>query len=94
MHIGISRAICAWAILAAVNCAGRRVNQFRDFAEAGRAYSDAMSELTKETGNAAIDADSAVLIASRDGLNRGPEGCLPRAPIHGSGFAYYERTPR
>jgi hypothetical protein len=70
MNSGISRVICAWAMLAAVNCAGRRVNQFQDFAEAGRAYSDAMSELTKETGNAAVDADSAVLIASRDGLGQ------------------------
>lgn len=58
------------AVLTFTNCAGRRVNQFRDFAEAGRVYSEAVNELTKETGNAAIDADSAVLVAAREGLTR------------------------
>lgn len=56
-------------VLTSANCAARRVNQFRDFAEAGRVYSEAMNELTEEAGNAAIEADSAVLLASRGGFS-------------------------
>ena len=49
-------------------CTTVRVNQFKQFAEAGMAYADATDVLTKEAGNAVIDTDSAVLIKTRETL--------------------------
>jgi hypothetical protein len=49
-------------------CATYRINQFKTFSEAGKLYTEAMIELTEEVGNVAIDADSAVLMTSRDTL--------------------------
>ncbi|MDT8398457.1 MAG: hypothetical protein RQ899_07575 [Pseudomonadales bacterium] len=47
-------------------CYSSRLNQFNDFASAGKSYSSAMVALTKEVGNLAIDADSVVLLEIRD----------------------------
>jgi len=57
-------------------CAAQRVNQFKSFAEAGRAYSTAMMELTQEAGNAAIDADSGTLILGRESWTSAERGSL------------------
>jgi hypothetical protein len=46
-----------------------RISQFDQFAEAGKAYADAVTILTEEAGNAAIDTDSLVLIKARDRLS-------------------------
>lgn len=51
-----------------VGCAGGRVNQFKNFAEAGIAYSDSVATLTKQAGEAAVDADSLILTTMREGL--------------------------
>ena len=47
-------------------CASAKINQFSRFAELGSAYSEAVTGLTKEAGNVAIDADSAALIKARE----------------------------
>jgi hypothetical protein len=49
-------------------CASARMNQFARFAELGSAYSEAVTGITKEAGNVAIDADSAALIKAREFL--------------------------
>jgi hypothetical protein len=49
-------------------CASAKTNQFSRFAELGSAYSEAVTGLTKEAGNVAIDADSAALIKAREHL--------------------------
>jgi len=49
-------------------CATARISQFSRFAELGSAYSEVVVGLTKEAGNAAIDADSAVLIKGRENI--------------------------
>jgi len=49
-------------------CASAKINQFSRFAELGSAYSEAVTGLTKEAGNVAIDADSAALIKAREPL--------------------------
>lgn len=51
-----------------VGCAGGRVNQFKNFAEAGIAYSDSIETLTKQAGEAAVDADSLILTTMRKDL--------------------------
>ena len=58
-----------FSILALVlsGCATHTIDRFHSFAEAGRAYSGAMVELTQEAGRAAIDADSGVLLLGRAG---------------------------
>ncbi|MHC4618076.1 MAG: hypothetical protein ACYTEQ_10025 [Planctomycetota bacterium] len=56
-------------VLLLQGCSTHRVNQFKNFADAGKSYAEAMIILTREAGNAAIDADSAILITSRDGMN-------------------------
>jgi hypothetical protein len=45
-----------------------KINQFSRFAELGYAYSEAVTGLTKEAGNVAIDADSAALIKVREDI--------------------------
>jgi hypothetical protein len=49
-------------------CASAKTNQFSRFAELGCAYSEAVTGLTKEAGNVAIDADSAALIKARENI--------------------------
>jgi len=49
-------------------CASGRINQFKNFAEAGIAYSDSISTLTKSSGETAVDADSLILIQQRKNL--------------------------
>ena len=49
-------------------CASVKINQFSRFAELGSAYSEAVTGLTKEAGNVAIDADSAALMKAREPL--------------------------
>ena len=49
-------------------CASVRMNQFARFAELGSAYSEAITGITKEAGNVAIDADSAALIKARENI--------------------------
>ncbi len=58
-----------------VSCAAR-TNQFRQFSQAGVAYSNAVTVLIDESGSTAIDADSMVLVKARSSLpatNRGNE---------------------
>ncbi|NNC99986.1 MAG: hypothetical protein HKN85_07385 [Gammaproteobacteria bacterium] len=50
-------------------CVNSNINQFQQFSDAGAAYSDTMMLLTLEAGNAAIDADSQILIKNRGALN-------------------------
>lgn len=57
--------ILTMAVALLSGCATQRINQFKNFANAGKAYSEAMVVLTKEAGHAAIDADSAILMLSR-----------------------------
>ena len=49
-------------------CASAKINQFSRFAELGSVYSEAVTGLTKEAGNVAIDADSAALMKARENL--------------------------
>jgi hypothetical protein len=49
-------------------CASARMNQFARFAELGSAYSEAVTGLTREAGNVAIDADSVALMKAREPL--------------------------
>ena len=51
-------------------CANKKVNQYHAFSQAGQAYSDAIIELTQQAGNAAIDADSQILIQLRKSLDQ------------------------
>jgi len=55
-------------------CASVKINQFSRFAELGSAYSEAVTGLTKEAGNVAIDADSAALIKGREHQSREERG--------------------
>jgi len=55
-------------------CASAKINQFSRFAELGSAYSEAVTGLTKEAGNVAIDADSAALIKGREHQSREERG--------------------
>lgn len=55
-------------------CAGGRVNRFKNFAEVGIAYSDSISTLTKSAGEAAVDADSLLLIQQRKDLTQEEKG--------------------
>jgi hypothetical protein len=49
-------------------CAAPRAEQFHQFAQAGIAYAGAVDALARDAGDAAINADSAVLERARDGL--------------------------
>jgi hypothetical protein len=63
-HCLILLAIC----LLISGCASAKINQFSRFAELGCAYSEAVTGLTREAGNVAIDADSAALMKAREPL--------------------------
>jgi len=63
-HCLILLAIC----LHISGCASAKINQFSRFAELGCGYSEAVSGLTREAGNVAIDADSAALMKAREPL--------------------------
>jgi len=45
-------------LFSVTSCVSTRVNQFAEFANAGRNYSKAMEALTMEAGKLAIDADN------------------------------------
>ncbi|MDX1624003.1 MAG: hypothetical protein R3199_08475 [Gemmatimonadota bacterium] len=49
-------------------CATARTNRFAEYGRAGTAYADAVDGLLAEAAAAAVDADSEVLIASREAL--------------------------
>jgi hypothetical protein len=50
-------------------CATTQINHFKEFASAGDAYADAVVALTDEAGKVAIQADSLVLMNTRDSLS-------------------------
>jgi hypothetical protein len=50
------------------SCTTARVNHFKNFSEAGAAYSDVVEVLLDEAGTAAIDTDSLVLMKTRPAL--------------------------
>ena len=50
-------------------CATQRSEQFETFSKVGMGYADAIVVLTEEAGNVAIDADSQVLIMTKDGFS-------------------------
>ncbi len=56
------------------SCVSTRVNQFAEFANAGRQYARAMESLTTEAGGLAIDADSELLLKGREELSREERG--------------------
>ena len=49
-------------------CATGRINQFRQFADAGISYAEAVDALTREAASATVDADSAVLARTRSSV--------------------------
>ena len=49
-------------------CSTARVNQFKQFAEAGIAYVEAVDALTHEAAGASVNADSAVLARTRSAI--------------------------
>ncbi len=55
-------------------CTTARINQFRQFADAGIAYVAAVDEFTGEAANAAIDADSAALARARPSVPEDDRG--------------------
>lgn len=57
-----------------VGCASGRVNQFKNFAQAGIAYSDSIETLTKRAGETAVDADSLILMKRRKNLSPDERG--------------------
>ncbi len=59
--------IIACSLLA--GCASGRISQFKSFAEAGTAYSNAVVALTAQSGEIAIDADSLILMKARKNLS-------------------------
>lgn len=65
-------AMAVWIAFALImtlsGCATARLNQFRNFSQAGVAYTRASRTLTNEAGDAAIRADSAVLLKARTDL--------------------------
>ncbi len=74
---GLKGMLLVTALVCGLNygCTTARVNYFKSFAEAGTAYSDAVSTLTQQSGQVAIDADSLILMKARDDLQpseRGP----------------------
>ncbi len=56
------------AVLLLTACATGRVNQFRQFADAGISYAEAVDALTREAASATVDADSAVLTRVRSSV--------------------------
>lgn len=67
----LSRNLVALLLLLATSCATARLNQFKEFSQAGIAYADATGLLIEEAGAAAIDGDSTILIRLRQ--NMAPE---------------------
>jgi len=65
--------IPAASLLLLSGCASR-VNQFKDFGEAGVKYADTMNTLLRESGGVSIDASSALLINQRSGAIIGDDG--------------------
>ncbi len=57
----LSRFCLLLAVMSMPACATARVSQFKQFADAGQAYVEAVEALSREAANAAVDADSAVL---------------------------------
>ncbi len=51
------------------SCTAVRTNQFKQFGQAGVAYSDAVTEMLDASGSAAIDVDSMVLVKTRQPLS-------------------------
>ncbi len=49
-----------------VGCVTHRLNQFEKFSKAGKGYAEAIIVLTEEAANAAIDADSQLLVKDKD----------------------------
>lgn len=56
------------AVLALTACTTARVSQFKQFAEAGVAYVEAVDALTREAAGASVNADSAVLARTRSAV--------------------------
>lgn len=56
------------AVLVLTACSTARVNQFRQFAEAGIAYVEAVDALSHEAAGASVNADSAVLARTRSAV--------------------------
>ena len=55
-------------VLVLAACSTARVNQFKQFAEAGIAYVEAVDALTRVAAGASVDADSAVLARTRSAV--------------------------
>lgn len=53
----------------ASSCAAMRMNQFKQFSQAGISYSGAVTDLLAASGAAAIDTDSMVLVKTRQPLS-------------------------
>ena len=56
-----SRFCLLLAVMSMPACTTARVNQFKQFADAGQVYVEAIEALSREAANAAVDADSAAL---------------------------------
>lgn len=61
-------AVFVWCLTLA-SCAAVKTNQFKQFSQAGVAYSNAVTVLVDESGSTAIDADSMVLVKTRPHLS-------------------------
>jgi len=55
-------------VLVLAACSTARVNQFKQFAEAGIAYVEAVDALTREAAGASVNADSAILARTRSAV--------------------------
>ena len=66
--IVLSRSSTALLLLLSTSCATGRLNQFKEFSQAGIAYADATGLLIEEAGAAAIDGDSTILIRLRQNM--------------------------
>jgi len=55
-------------VLVSAGCSTARVNQFKQFAEAGIAYVEAVDALTREAAGASVNADSAILARTRSAV--------------------------
>ena len=66
--------IPAASLLLLLGGCASRVNQFKDFGEAGVTYADTMNKLLSASGGVSIDASSALLINQRRGAIIGDDG--------------------
>jgi len=57
------------AALFLFSCTTQRIGQFRKFADAGKTYSGAVTELLQEAGNVAIDADNENMFFNHGGFD-------------------------